>query len=204
MQHEALGEDARDRTPTTGDDRRSGMRLLTVYRAARISAKGDHGLVRVLNLSDDGVQLSTRMPLAPGDEITLDFSEKCSLAGQVVWHREPRCGIRFTTPLDSVALLRRLSDEHVSGQVRQLRLSLTKAVVVRSELGIHLCHARDISQRGLKVLHNGRLGADLQVAVQITPDIVRHGFVRWSGDGIAGIMLSDPLSVDDLGSINAI
>jgi hypothetical protein len=67
---------------------------------------------------------------------------------------------------------------------------------------MQIVRLRDISQRGAKVVHDGRFFAGLAVKIQINPEIERRGIVRWSRDGIAGVQLMVPLSVDDLGSIS--
>jgi hypothetical protein len=183
-------------------DRRDGPRLVTVYCVARVLARGDQGLARVLNLSDDGMMLSLRLDLFLGDEVTVDLSEACSLTGNAVWRQGDWCGLKLIERIDTPALLKRLRDERRAPGARQLRLPIEKRILASSELGIQIVRLRDVSQRGAKVVHDGRFRPGLAVRLHINPQIQRRGVVRWSQDGIAGIQLTELLSVDDLGSVN--
>lgn len=182
-------------------ERRDTQRLRTVYRVARVHAHGECGLARVHNVSNEGLMLSTQLPIGLGSAMAIDLSETCTLSGHVAWHEAGRCGVKLTAPVDSPALLRRLYEEQQTGRSRHLRLPLEKAVLVTSELGVQIARARDISQRGIKLVHDGRFSAGLHVKIQIARDIERRGVVRWSRDGVAGCILTECLSVEDLGSL---
>lgn len=184
-----------------GPERRDGQRLRTVYRIARVHAAGKYGLARVHDISNEGLMLSTQLQVALGSVMAVDLSETCSLSGRVAWHDAGRCGLKLSVPIDSPALLRRLYEEQQRPGARQLRLPFEKSVVVTSELGVQIARARDISQRGIKLVHDGRFSPGLHVKLQIAPAIERRGVVRWSRDGVAGCILSEYLSVHDLGSI---
>lgn len=182
-------------------DRRDSLRLRTVYRVARVHAHGRCGLARVHNLSNQGLMLSSQLQVGIGSAISIDLSETCTLRGQVAWHHGGRCGVKLAAPIDGTALLRQLYAEQTSAKSRHLRLPMERIVMVTSELGIQIARARDISQRGIKLVHDGRFTPGLQVKVQITPELERRGVVRWSHDGVAGCMLTEYLSVEDLWSI---
>lgn len=198
-----------DRSPTGASamvvadvwERRAGQRLRTVYRVARVHVDGRCGLARVHNLSDDGLMLSTQLALGLSSAIAVDLSETCTLHGHVAWHDAGRCGVRFATSIDGAELLRRLQQEQRLAKSRHLRLPLERAVMVTSELGIQIARARDISQRGIKLVHDGRFSPGLHVKIHIAPNLERRGVVRWSRDGVAGCILTDYLSVEDLGSL---
>lgn len=181
--------------------RGDSLRLRTVYRVARVHAHGQCGLARVHNLSNEGLMLSSQLQIGLGSAIEIDLSETCSLSGHVAWHDGGRCGVKLSAPIDSSALLRRLYEEQTAQTARHLRLPLEKVVMVTSELGIQIARARDISQRGIKLVHDGRFSPGLHVKVQIAPELERRGVVRWSKDGIAGCILTEYLSIEDLWSI---
>lgn len=145
--------------------------------------------------------LSTQLQVALGSEMSVDLSETCSLSGHVAWHDAGRCGLKLTVPIDSSALLRRLYDEQRTTESRHLRLPLEKSVVVTSEFGIEIARARDVSQRGIKLTHDGQFYAGLHVKILIAPNLERRGVVRWSRDGVAGCLLTEYLSIEDLGSV---
>jgi hypothetical protein len=64
----------------------------------------------------------------------------------------------------------------------------------------HQTLVSDISQRGMKVTHDGRLRPGLSVRVILRCGANKAGIVRWANDTLAGLLLSEPFSVDDLGS----
>lgn len=185
-------------------DRRDRSRDVTMFRVARVLARGDQGLARLLNISDWGLMLSIKLDLMLNDEVTVDLSESCTLTGYVVWRDADWCGLKLKEAIDAAALLRRLSEERHAPGARQLRLPIEKRVVVTSELGIQIVRLRDISQRGAKLVHDGRFHPGLLVKIQIRSGVERRGVVRWSRDGIAGVQFTKLLSVDDLGSINSL
>ncbi|TPG54873.1 PilZ domain-containing protein [Sphingomonas glacialis] len=198
---ETAPEIAPEIVPAQASERRDSQRLRTVYRVARVQAHGVWGLARVHNVSNEGLMLSTQLPIGLGSAMAIDLSETCTLSGHVAWHAAGRCGVKLSAPIDSPALLRRLYNEQQTTTSRHLRLPLEKAVMVTSELGVQIARARDISQRGIKLVHDGRFSPGLHVKVQITREIERRGVVRWSRDGIAGCILTEYLSVEDLGAI---
>jgi hypothetical protein len=185
-------------------ERRNQQRLRTVYRVARVTAGGDQGLAKVRNLSDEGIMLSLSLPARPGAPITVELSEDCALRGTVVWQRGEDCGVKLCNSIDSAQTLKRLYQERYSGAYRPLRLSLGKTVPITCEDGTQLVRLRDISQSGMKITHGGGFTAGLPVKILLGGDLERRGIVRWSRDGIAGIWLTENLSVADLGSLRAL
>jgi len=187
--------------PLATIERRQSARLRTVYRVARVAARGDQGLARIQNISDGGLMMTTSLELSPGDAVQIDLSEDCSLTGLVAWHEENRCGVQLLRSIDSPALLRQLYEERCSSRGRPLRLEHSKRVVVISERGHSPAALRDISQAGLKISYKGNFNPGLAVKVLLAPGIERRGVVRWSKDGAAGIALTEILSVEELGSM---
>lgn len=195
---------ARSDAGLAGIDQRNTQRLRTVYRVARVLVRGDQGLARVHNISDGGLMLSVSLALYLGDRVRVDLSDRCSLTGKVAWHHARRCGVAFYERIDSAAVLKRLFEERRETTSRPMRLNHSKALVVTSSLGLQLVTLRDVSQAGMKVVHDGRFTPGLSVRVRLTSGLERRGVVRWSEDGLAGIALTELLSVEDLGSLRAI
>jgi hypothetical protein len=59
----------------------------------------------------------------------------------------------------------------------------------------------DISQRGMKIEHDGSFKEGLAVTVMVAPGVERRAYVRWVRDKFTGLMLTSPFSVEDLGSV---
>lgn len=185
-------------------DRRARQRLRTVYRVARIAARGDEGLARVHNISDGGLMLSMSLDLCLGDTVRVDLSDTCPLTGTVVWRDNGRCGIKLNQNINSAAVLKRLFEERRAGDLRPLRIVHDKALIVTCPSGLQVVRLRDISQAGMKVAHDGGFTPGLPVKIKLSAEVERRGVVRWSRDFLAGIALTEMLSVEELGSMRAI
>lgn len=182
-------------------ERRSNQRARTVYRVARVHARGDMGLARIHNISDDGMMLTLGYPVALDDRVEVELTETLSVDGSVVWHDGVRCGIKFVRPIDTTAVLRAIVDEARKGSARALRLPIRGTARSASQAGTHRVSILDVSQRGMKLAHNGSFTPGLAVKISTDWGVDRRGVVRWSRDGIAGLILSEPFTIEELGSI---
>jgi hypothetical protein len=169
-------------------------------RVARAVADNDCGLARIKNISDDGAQLRLKLPVMLGDALTLDLAEDLSLTGRVVWTSDSDCGLKFDQSVDCARLLTNLAEGTRAGTTRPLRLSVTKSAISCGENGIRLIGVTDVSQRGMKVRHDGSFTPGLSVKITLPSGIERCGVVRWTKDNYAGVMLLDPFSPEELGS----
>lgn len=181
-------------------DRRTSGRVLTVYRIARIRTDQDEGLARIQNISDDGMKLQVHFPVHLGDSITIQMSDETILKGRVIWNAGTDCGVRLDEGVDGGALLKELAAR--ARPRKAMRLPVETAAVATSENGTGTVYIRDVSQRGMKVEHDGSLAEGLEVKLRLATGLERRGVVRWSRDGIAGILLLDPFTAQELGSVN--
>lgn len=182
-------------------DRRSDNRVQTVFRVARIIAASDQGLARIRNISNHGARLRVPIPVAPSDILTVELADGVELVGQVIWNESGDFGLQFGEPIDCAGLLASLAEGARSGTTRPVRLPVTTTALIRSERGLRCARIVDISQRGLKLAHDGSLTKGLHVKVTLSSGLDRRGIVRWAKDKIAGVMLLEPLSVEALGSV---
>ncbi|HYZ48311.1 MAG TPA: PilZ domain-containing protein [Sphingomonas sp.] len=183
-------------------ERRANHRLRTVYCVSRVSANGDLGLARLLNISNEGMMLSHSLDVRPGDHLRVDLSEDRSYETRVIWRDGLHCGVRLRAPIDCVETVKGLCEDRRACAGRPLRLPLSKEAMASSELGLHRIRLQDVSQNGLNVFHDGRFKEGLAVKVRLAAGIERRGVVRWLQDGRAGIALRDLLTVEQLGSAN--
>lgn len=188
-----------DASPTP--DRRATARVQTVMRVGRAISDNDHGLARVRNISDDGVGLRLQIPVMLNDALTLELAEGVELSGRVVWTAGNDCGLKFDRSIDCAALLTDLARCAQQGSSRPIRLPVSISAVTRGENGIRLTHVSDISQRGMKLRNDGTFTEGLHVKVTLPSGLERRGVVRWSKDNFAGVMLTEPFSAEELGSI---
>ena len=180
-------------------ERRGGARIHTVMRVGRVVAMQDEGLARIKNISDQGAQLRLHIPVLVGETLTLELSEDVQITGRAVWISGNECGLQFSQNIDCGELLTRLA--HCSEQgSRPVRLSVSTTAVTRGENGLRLAKVTDVSQRGMKLQHDGSLTEGLIIKISLPSGRERFGVVRWSKDSVAGIMLLKPFSAEDLGS----
>ena len=190
--------------PTAEHDRLVGdIRLSTVNRVARLRVANEAGLARVHTLSNGGVELSSIIDLRIGQVVQLDLSETVSATATVVAKACNRYSLAFERQVNCAELLRRLVAEARSDRARPLRLVARRITAMgRSAKGVHQIELDDISQRGMKVRHDGSFQEGLHVNVQLPNGRECRGIVRWTKKAYAGLQLADILSADDLGSVS--
>ncbi|TPG42568.1 hypothetical protein EAH79_01390 [Sphingomonas koreensis] len=185
-------------------ERRESSRLRTVYRIAHVKTAEDDGLARVQNISDEGLGLQLHIPVMLGDAVTVRLTEDTIIMGRIVWTSGADCGLQLTDPLDSEALLQNLAAQARSVGQRPLRMPINKPAIARSEQGLQRIAVQDISQNGMKVEHDGSFDEGLVVKVSLSSGLERRGVVRWSHDGIAGLILLEPFRAIDLSSLKSL
>jgi len=195
---------ASENFPTVAPDQRASSRTRTVMRVARIRSSDDEGLARVRNISDGGMRLAIGIPVAAGDLLEVSLSDSVVLHGRVVWSASGECGLEFSETVDSNEALRIAAEEARLGKARAPRLAISLVAVLLSEHGLRVIRLRDISQRGMKIAHNGDLRPGLSVKIMVSPGVERRGVVRWVDNDLAGLILIEPFSVRELGSVNAL
>lgn len=181
-------------------DRRSAQRVHTVFRVARIVTDTDQGFARIQNISDDGVRLYTQLAVCLGDRLALELAEGVVISGRAVWANGPDCGLQLDERIDSSALLANLATQARKAAARPLRLKVATSALTRGPNGTHRVEVADVSQRGMKLKHDGSFAEGLEVKIRLPSGMERRGVVRWSQDNIAGVMFLEPFSTMDLGS----
>jgi hypothetical protein len=188
----------------TPPDRRVSQRTLTIYRLVQIDSAGDRGFARCRNISDSGVRLELTMALEMGQTVEISFSPSNILSGRVVWKVGHSCGIGFDDEVDSAALLSRSAAELHGNRARAMRLNVNLPARVSLDGATRDTMVRDISQRGVKITHDGTLHRGLSVRVVLASGAEREGVVQWTRNDMAGVYFIEPFSVDELGSISAL
>lgn len=184
-------------------ERLGEIRLSTVNRVARLRVANETGLARIHILSNDGVELSSIMDLQIGQTIQLDLSEMVSATATVATKDCNRYALTFECRVNCAELLRQLVAEARSDRGRPLRLAAGRiSAKGRSINGAHHLEVDDISQRGMKVRHDGSLQAGLRVDIDLPNGRKCQGIVRWAKNSSAGLQLVEILSTDDLGAVS--
>lgn len=185
-------------------ERRGATRTMTIYRLVQVEHDGDEGLARCRNISDTGMKLDLTMPAAVDDLVKVTFSPTFALSGRIAWIDGKDCGVAFDGRIDCADLLHRSASEAHASSAREPRLkaNLPARMIVDGQN----CRTivSDISQHGMKLTHEGSLRAGLRICVVLQCGAKKAGIVRWADDKLAGMFLSEPFSVDELGSIRAL
>lgn len=200
----AIPDPGQAESAQTVADRRAASRTRTIYRIAHVRSATDAGLARVRNISDAGMRLAIGIAVAAGDTLEVSLSDDLAFEGKVAWADNGECGLEFLRSVDSNEVLRRVAEDTRLGRARAPRLPVSHPAVVTSERGVHVTRLHDISQRGMKLANDGKFTPGLSVKVAIGPGIERRGIVRWVRDDFAGVMLTEPFSIEELGSMRAL
>ncbi|RYE03752.1 MAG: PilZ domain-containing protein [Sphingomonadales bacterium] len=186
-------------------ERRGLARIRIVYRIARVfhrrADRKDEGLARVRNISDGGMKLELGLVVDLNDVLRVELSPGVVLQGQVVWINGNDCGLRFDETVDSLRVLSESAREGRGHMARPPRLKTTIPAAVYSELGVRAATVSDVSQAGMKLEHDGGFTPGLRVKVTMCSGIERRGTVRWVNGRLAGVLLAEPFSIEDLGSM---
>ena len=182
-------------------DRRDGQRLRTVCRIAKIVRPDDAGLWMVRNISDGGMMLTTSVPVAVGEEITVMLSEDVSLDGQVLWVRDGKCGVAFSEEIDGEVILRRLAEDKDNGWHRPLRVELKAHALASVNHHVRPIEVVNLSQHGAGIVHDGSVETGMRLNLMLPSGIRREAVVRWSRGGRAGLWLTQPLERQLLESV---
>lgn len=191
-------------SPENLPDRRISQRTLTIYRLVRIDSGGDRGFACCRDISNSGVRLELSMPLGRGHAVEVAFSPSNIIPGRVVWVEGNTCGIAFDTEVDSAAVLRRSAAELRRDRARPMRLDANMPARVSFDGANRATMVMDISQRGVKITHDGTFRRGLRVRVVLPSGAERDGIVRWAKSQMAGVYFIEPFSVEELGSISAL
>lgn len=197
--HSALlevGRRSADRNSVSGD--------ATTDLIAWVRSGSGESLARIQFISDDGVRLILNYQVLLGDIVHIVLCDAEVIEGRVAWTNGRSCGIMFRQPIDSVSTLCRIVERSKNHACRPSRLPLdrmeTNAMSVSNE-GLLPVRVLDVSQAGMKLTHDGRFSPGLHVRVATENGVERGGIVRWSHNGIAGLLLDDPFVVEGFGAI---
>ena len=185
-------------------ERRSDSRVQTIFRVARVITATDEGLARIRNMSDQGARLRMLISIPLWEDLILQLADGVELSGQVIWREGDEFGLKFDHPISCAELLVTLAAGARSGTTRPVRLPVATTALTRSECGLRRAKLIDISQRGLKLAHDGSLTEGLHLKVTLPSGLDRRGIVRWSKNSMAGIMLLEPLGFEALGSAQSL
>jgi hypothetical protein len=184
-------------------ERRKEARAIAVFRLVHIEREGDEGLARCRNISDNGMKLELAMAVNVGDAIKVSFSSSHVFAGTVIWADGVECGLALNSVIDSTAMLASSALEARAEQFAGLQIKSSVRAKVGFDGRVSDTLVSELSQHGMKLTHSGGFHPSSRVSV-ILAGKEKHGVVRWRKGDVADLVLLEPFSVTELGSISAL
>lgn len=181
-------------------ERRKEVRFVTIYRLVKVEHAGDEGLGRCRNISDSGAKLELYMDLHLGSRITIEFSPDETVTGEVIWVNGHEYGVSFDRTIDCMNVLGHSAHPNGPAEPRPPRLKTSLPARVAYAGGVWESTVSDISLRGMKIA-GGSFQPGRVVRVMLENGRECEGVIRWSHDNLAGVMLTEPLPVEELGSV---
>lgn len=148
----------------------------------------------IRKISALGATLRGEVAKAPGESVAIELVTGQRPAGTIDWVKGGETGIRFSQPVDVLALInRKLVSQPVERRTMP-RVELRCAIHLRCGGALSPATMRNLSARGLQVE-----GADLPargtyVSIFIEGLNIPSGEVIWKKGGVAGIELFEELS----------
>jgi hypothetical protein len=152
----------------------------------------------IRKISALGATLRGELAKAPGEEVSIELQTGQRPSGTIDWVRSGETGIRFSQPVDVIALInRKLVSQPVERRTMP-RVELRLRVHIKCGGALSIATMRNISARGLQIE-----GAELPpkgtyVSVFVEGLNVPPGEVIWSKGDLAGIELFEELSWSSL------
>lgn len=179
-------------------DRRSESRQISVILFAKLVAGATQLPCRVLNMSNQGVKVETRLPLQTGDPVIIEFRSDLTVPATVRWAGSGRAGIQFDAPINLAALLRRSDFCIERFKARPPRYHCNAPVLIKLNGQCVNGNAVDISSTGLKVRCPNDFRANIQVVVEIAGMPRHKARVMWTSPHAAGLKFVNPVKFHEL------
>ena len=156
--------------------------------------KGEQRAGAIRRISPLGTTIRGAAARSPGEEVMVELATGQRPAGTIEWVAGGEAGIRFSQPIDMVALLNRKLISQPGERRTMPRVELSCAVGVKWSGNVAPATLRNISARGLQIAGDGLPPRDTFVTLFIDGLNVPAGEVVWCKSDRAGIELMEELS----------
>jgi len=180
---------------SSGPQRRSGERHLTLLRVGALTIGDRRELCLVRNISSRGMMVRVFSALVPGEAVKVELKHGDTMDGEVRWVDGQSAGIEFARTIDVLSLI---APSPGADQPRMPRIEVDCGAWLRQGAHVQRARARNISQGGICLDVRSPVAADLEVVVSLAGLAPLVGSVRWSGDSVCGVAFHSPLPVDGL------
>lgn len=190
--------------PGSGADRRRYPRTCKLYRLIRVETQNDVGLARCRNISDGGLKFDTAMPLDVDQPVEIALAPSIRLTGRVRWRHGHECGMAFDRRVDSTALLTHAAEEVRLIGAWGLRIETQLPARLWVDGRTESTTLTDLAPRSVRLCHPKEFVPGLHVKLMLNCGKERDAVVRWSRNETTVLLLLQPFSIDDLGSVHGL
>ena len=162
--------------------------------AGILYGSGDRQECSIRRISALGATLRGELAKAPGEEVAIELVTGQRPVGTVDWVKGGETGIRFSQPVDMLALLnRKLVSQPVERRTMP-RVEIRCSLYLKFGASFSTATMRNISAKGLQIEGEELPPQGTYVAVFVEGLNVPPGEVIWSKGSTAGIELFEELS----------
>lgn len=176
-------------------DNRTGQRVMTVFKAARIGCAhaDDLGLIR--NISTEGVMIETRLSLPVDEAIFIEIQSGNPMQGRVRWSKDGMTGVQLDRPIEIAEALRTSSAEDVVDRIRPPRFDRVVEAALDCNGRTWPASTRNISLSGVQVATAQAvvLPKNAHAMLRIEGLGTLGGVLRWQRGGSIGMRFEAPL-----------
>ena len=148
----------------------------------------------IRKISAFGATVRGDLGRAPGDDVAIELVTGQRPGGIVDWVKGGETGIRFTQPVDILALINRNLVSQPVERRTMPRVELRCRVHIKCGGGLSIATMRNISARGLQIEGEQLPPKGTYVSVFVEDLNIPAGEVIWSKGDLAGIELFEELS----------
>jgi hypothetical protein len=148
----------------------------------------------IRRISALGATLRGELAKAPGEAVAIELATGQRPAGTVDWVQGGETGIRFSQPVDMLALINRKLVSQPGERRTMPRVEIRCSLYLKCGGDLSTATMRNISARGLQIEGDALPPKGTYVSVFVEGLNVPPGEVTWRKDNLAGIELMEELS----------
>jgi hypothetical protein len=163
------------------------------FDRAVIIDSGQRSACSIRSVSSLGATLAGEIAARQGEQLAIELVTGQRPAATVEWVSGGEAGVRFSQPIDVLALINRTLISQPADRRSMPRVELRCGV--RVKWGVTVCDAilRNISARGMQLEADGLPPKGTYLSIQIEGLNIPPGEVMWRKDDLAGIQLMEEL-----------
>ena len=164
------------------------------FEEGMIHDSGFRQACSIRKISSMGATVRTKVQQAPGEEITVELPNGQRAVANVEWVKNGESGIRFTRPVDVLALINRTLVSQPVDRRAMPRVEIRCGAFLKRGGDFIPATLRNISAAGLQLEGESLPAVGSYVSLFVEGLNVPPGEVAWRRDNLAGVELLEELS----------